>query len=75
MVGPAHCGCGDPLPVFPDAVLGQMNMSIARIRNLLYRAARYLGDANALQRGRVSKRIGRRIAGKFSGRFLSWLFG
>jgi hypothetical protein len=70
MVGPAHCGCGDPLPVFPDAVLGQMNMSIARIRNLLYRAARYLGDANALQRGRVSTRIIRRVAGLSSERFL-----
>jgi hypothetical protein len=70
MVGSAHCGCGDPLPVFPDALCGQMNMSIARIRNLLYRVARYLGDVNTLQRGRVSTRIIRRVAGLSSERFL-----
>ena len=53
---------------------GEATMSIGKIRNLLYQLARILGDINAIRRGKVSQRIGRRIAGKATGRFLGRLF-
>jgi hypothetical protein len=49
-------------------------MTIGRLRSILYRTARFLGDVNAVLRGRVLKRLGRRVAGKFSGRLLGKLF-
>jgi len=49
-------------------------MSIGSLRNLLYKAARFLGDVNAVLRGRVMKRLGRRIVGRFSGRLIGRLF-
>ena len=49
-------------------------MSINKTRGLLYWLARLLGDANAVKRGRVGRRIGRRAAGKLTGRGLGRLF-
>ena len=43
-------------------------------RNLLYVLARLMGDVNAIQKGKVGRRIARRIAGKATGRALGRLF-
>ena len=45
------------------------------IRSLLYLIARLMGDVNAVQKGKVGRRIGRRAAGKATGRGLGKLFG
>jgi len=44
------------------------------MRKLLYKAARLMGDANAVKRGKVGRRVGRRAAGKATGRGLGKLF-
>ena len=44
------------------------------LRNSLYKAARLLGDANAVKKGKPGKRIVRRGAGKLTGKGLSKLF-
>ena len=44
------------------------------MRKLLYKAARLMGDANAVKRGKVGRRVGRRVTGKATGRGLSKLF-
>ena len=49
-------------------------MTINSTRSLLYEVARLLGDVNAVQKGRVGKRLGHRLAGKVTGRGLSRLF-
>ncbi len=43
-------------------------------RGLLYKLARLLGDINAVQKGKVGRRIGRRTAGRATGRTLRKLF-
>ena len=43
-------------------------MSIGKIRSLLYKTARILGDINAVKRGTIKKRIANRVIGKVSGR-------
>ena len=48
--------------------------SINATRSILYTIAKLLGDLNAIQKGRVGRRLGRRVAGKATGRFLGWLF-
>lgn len=45
-------------------------MSLSKIRSLLYRTARLLGDVNAVRRGTVGKRIVRRAAGRGTSRIL-----
>jgi len=40
------------------------------LRSALYAMARLMGDANAVKKGRVGKRIARRSAGKATGRTL-----
>lgn len=45
------------------------------MRNLLYVLARLLGDWQAARKGRVMRRIGRRVAGKVTGRMMRGLFG
>ena len=40
------------------------------MRNLLYLLARLLGDANAIIKGKVSKRIERRLTGRLAGKVL-----
>ena len=49
-------------------------MSINSTRSLLYQLARLLGDVNAVQKGRVGRRIARRAAGRLTGRGLGRLF-
>jgi hypothetical protein len=43
-------------------------------RGLLYATARLLGDYNAVKRGRVRRRIARRVYGKATGRLARKLF-
>lgn len=43
-------------------------MSIGKIRTILYKTARILGDMNAIKRGRVKERIYNRVKGKITGR-------
>jgi len=40
------------------------------IRSSLYKVARLMGDVNAVKKGKVSKRVARRAAGKATGRTL-----
>jgi hypothetical protein len=49
-------------------------MSIGKTRGFLYGLACLLGDVNAVQKGKVGKRIVRRAAGKVTGRSLGKLF-
>lgn len=49
-------------------------MTIGKIRSWLYRIARFLGDVNAVKRGRVGRRVGRRGAGRLTARGLGRLF-
>lgn len=49
-------------------------MSISGTRGFLYWLARFLGDVNAVRRGRIGRRIARRAAGKATGRGLGRLF-
>lgn len=44
------------------------------MRGFLYWLARLLGDLNAIGKGRVGRRVGRRAAGKVTGRWLRRLF-
>jgi len=44
------------------------------IRGWLYFFARILGDINAVKKGKVGRRIGRRAVGKLTGRGLRRLF-
>jgi hypothetical protein len=45
-------------------------MSIPKARSWLYRTARILGDVQAVQKGRVGRRVARRLAGRGTGRLL-----
>ena len=45
-----------------------------KLRGMLYWIARLMGDVSAVKKGKVGKRIGRRIAGKLTGRGLRKLF-
>ncbi len=49
-------------------------MSINKIRTILYFLARILGDINAVQKGKIKQRIGRRITGRVFGKILNRLF-
>lgn len=56
-------------------------MTINKFRSFLYGLAKALGDVQAVKKSvdtrsttPVFKRVGRRIAGKFTGRFLGNLF-
>ena len=44
------------------------------IRSSLYKAARLMGDVNAVKKGKVGRRVARRGAGKVTGRGLGKLF-
>lgn len=46
------------------------------IRSILYKLAKAMGDARAIQKGprAVAKRVGRRVAGRLAGRLLGKLF-
>ena len=47
---------------------------MASTRGFLYALARFLGDVNAVKKGKVGRRVARRIAGKATGRGLGRLF-
>ena len=49
-------------------------MSISRVRGFLYRLARFLGDVNAVEKGKVPQRVERRVVGNVFGRILGKLF-
>ncbi|SUZ33830.1 hypothetical protein ROE7235_03605 [Roseibaca ekhonensis] len=52
-------------------------MSLNKFRKFLYALAKYSGDAQALtskRKGAVTRRIGRRIAGRITGKGLGKLF-
>lgn len=49
-------------------------VSISKVRGLLYRLARLLGDVQAVEKGHVVKRVERRVVGRFMGRILGKLF-
>lgn len=57
--------------------MAKRKSSISKVRGGLYETAKLLGDIQALSSGdskKVSKRIGRRIVGKGTGRLLGKLF-
>lgn len=45
-----------------------------KLKSLLYKLLRISNDINAVRRGKVGKRIGRRIAGRASGKIIRQLF-
>lgn len=53
---------------------GRRRDGIAATRGLLYTIARFLGDVQAVKKGRVGRRVGRRMTGKATGRALRKLF-
>ncbi len=44
------------------------------MRSFLYKLARFLGDVNAVKKGRVGRRVKRRAAGRSTGKLLRKLF-
>lgn len=44
------------------------------LRDWLYAAARFLGDVEAVRRGRVAQRLARRAAGRFTAGLLARMF-
>lgn len=49
-------------------------MSISKIRSLLYKSSRILGDVQAAKNGTLGKRVARRAAGKATGKIMRSLF-
>lgn len=49
-------------------------MNIRKTRSGLYRAARILGDVNAILGGTVGRRVARRVVGRSAGRQIGKLF-
>tara|TARA_A100001015_G_C14741442_1_gene613851 strand:+ start:442 stop:600 length:159 start_codon:yes stop_codon:yes gene_type:complete len=45
-------------------------MKISKIRSILYKTAKYLGDFDSIGKKRVGNRIVNRLAGKITGRSL-----
>jgi hypothetical protein len=48
--------------------------TIGKTRSLLYKSGAILGDVQAVKKGRVHKRLLRRLAGRITGRGLGKLF-
>jgi hypothetical protein len=48
---------------------------IMRIKSLAYKALRTSNDINAIRRGKVGRRVARRVYGKASGRVARKIFG
>lgn len=44
-------------------------MNITKIRSILYKAAKILGDIDAVRKGRIKQRFYNRIIGKLTTRF------
>lgn len=51
-----------------------MKMNINNIRKILYTSAKFLGDINAVQKGKIAQRIVRRTAGRSTGKILQKIF-
>jgi hypothetical protein len=51
-----------------------MTMTISHLRRLLYRFNKFLGDVQAVRRGRIRQRTQNRIVGKIAGRMLRRLW-
>jgi hypothetical protein len=49
-------------------------MKINKLRSVLYLFSRVLGDINAVNKGKVGKRIGRRVVGRAAGKGIGKLF-
>lgn len=49
-------------------------MSINKIRRVLHKSNVILGDVNAVMKGKILQRIGRRIFGKVTGRLMGKIF-
>ena len=47
---------------------------MAGFRGLLYTLAKLMGDYNAVKKGKVGKRVGRRLAGRVTGKSMQKLF-
>jgi hypothetical protein len=45
-----------------------------KTRGFLYTLAKILGDINAINKGKVGKRIGRRVVGRAAGKGIGKLF-
>jgi hypothetical protein len=45
------------------------------LKSFLYRALKYSNDVNAVRKGRVRRRVARRIYGKVTGRLARRCFG
>ena len=48
-------------------------MKLKDIRKANYKIARTLGDVNAVQKGRIGKRIQRRVVGRIAGKLMGKL--
>lgn len=48
-------------------------MSISKTRSALYKTARILGDVDAVKKGKVGKRVKKRLLGKLTGKLLKKL--
>lgn len=44
-------------------------MKISKIRSILYKSAKILGDIDAVKKGRIGERLFNRLLGKFFSRF------
>jgi len=44
------------------------------MRSFLYMMARVMGDINAISKGKIGRRVGRRLVGRGTGRILRSLF-
>lgn len=45
-----------------------------KLRSFLYKFAQFLGDINAVQKGRIGKRVKNRIVGRIVGKLLGRMF-
>ena len=45
-------------------------MKISKIRSILYKTAKYLGDVDSVSKKRVANRVANRIMGKVTGKSL-----
>ena len=50
-------------------------MNLSKFRGKLYKSAKILGDVNAVQKGKVTRRIGVRVVGKMFGQLMRKIFG
>jgi len=61
-----------------NTILREVNkLSIGKTRGILYKIAKFLGDFSAVSSGdpkKIAKRVGRRTAGKATGKVLRKLF-